>query len=407
MTVLGSPAERPINPAHVGYREVLRVPHAGRLLAGTLIGRLPNGMAPLTIVISAHGLGAAVSAGLAALYLAASAIGGPLIGRLVDRYGQTWPFSAAAVLSGLALVVVAAGSGHLLWTFAGVVVAGAAKAPLEAGLRVLFGTGPFMPSWVHQRTALALEAAAAELIYIVGPLLVAGIVMVSSAFVALLATAVLGVVGTALVVTTPPSRSWTGGRGRTGDWRGPLRSAQLRGLYLAMVGVGVPIGALTPLAVSAADTYGTPWLSGALPAVLSTGAVGGGLLYGARLWPGTAVQHLTVLSGAFAAGWLLITLVVGPLTALAGTLVPGLVMAPLLGAAFAVTGALAPAATVTQAQALLVSALDVGCAAGAAAAGVAPSWGLLPVGAASALLVLVATRRRLTMPAPRTPLTVS
>ncbi|MFM9540069.1 MFS transporter [Streptomyces turgidiscabies] len=407
VAVLGSTAEPPRRPVPVGYRDVLRVPCAARLLAGTLIGRLPNGMAPLAIVIGAHSSGAAISAALAALYLVASAVGGPLIGRLADRYGQTLPFSAATVLSTAALVGVAVGSQHAWWTVAGVTVAGAAKPPLEAGLRALFGTGPFMPSRAHQRTALSLEAAAQELIYVVGPLLVAGIVMVSSALAALVATAALGAVGTALVVTTPASRTWTTVRLHRSDWRGPLRSPQLRGLYLAMVGVGIPLGALTPLAVSAAAEYGTPWLSGALPAVLSLGAVAGGLLYGARLWPGTAVQHLIVLSSAFAGGWLLITLAASPTTALAGTVVPGLVMAPLLGVAFAVTGDLAPAGTATEAQALLVAALDVGCAAGAAAAGLAPTTGLLPAGAAGAALILVTARHRLSVTARRPPLPVS
>ncbi|WP_436318570.1 hypothetical protein [Streptomyces nodosus] len=66
------------------------MPHASRLLAGTLIGRLPTGMAPLAIVlISAPDSGYGLAGGLAALYLLANALGGPLLGRMVDRCGQT------------------------------------------------------------------------------------------------------------------------------------------------------------------------------------------------------------------------------------------------------------------------------------------------------------------------------
>lgn len=393
MTILGSTAKPPSRPVPVGYRDVLGVPYAARLLAGTLIGRLPSGMTPLAIVLVASDRsGVVVSAALAAVYLLASAAGGPLIGRLVDRFGQPRPFATAAMVSASALVVVAEGPRQLPWVAAGVAVAGASKPTLESGLRALFGTAHGMPTRDHQRTALALDAASQELIYILGPLLVAGISMTLSPSAALLATAALGVAGTALVVTAAPSRSWTSDRRRT-DWLGPLRSPQLRTLYLAMVGAGIPMGALTPLAVDRADAFGAPWLSGALPAVLSAGAVVGGLAYGARSWPSTASVHVSVLAGAFTAGWLPIIWAATPGTALAATILPGLAMAPLLASAFLVTGRLAPSGTTTEAHALLVAALDVGCAAGAAVAGLAPTLALLPAGAASAALILLTARR--------------
>jgi MFS family permease len=405
VTVLGPAGEPPSRPAPVGYRDVLRVPHAARLLTGTLIGRLPNGMAPLAIVlVSSNRSGAVVSATLAAVYLLASAAGGPLIGRLIDRFGQPRPFATAAVVSGVALVVVAAGPRQLPWVLAGVAVAGAAKPPLESGLRALFGTAHGMPTRDHQRTALAFDAASQEVIYVLGPLLVAGIAMALSPSAALLATAALGVAGTALVVTATPSRSWTAEH-RQADWLGPLRSPRLRTLYLAMAGAGIPIGALTPLAVDRAAAFGAPWLSGALPAVLSAGAVVGGLAYGARSWPGTASVHLSVLAVASAAGWLPIIWAGNPATTLAATALPGLAMAPLLASAFLVTGHLAPPGTTTEAHALLVAALDTGCAAGAAAAGLAPTLALLPLGAASAVLVLLSTRRPTVGSKPQLPLT--
>ncbi|MET8855522.1 MFS transporter [Streptomyces sp. NPDC004579] len=375
------------------YGDVLRVPHTARLLAATLLGRLPSGMAPLAILLATEGSGAAVSAGLTALYLLANAAGGPLLGRLVDRHGQTVPLAAAAALSALALGAVAGGPHPLAWTAAAVTVAGAAKPPLDAVLRALLGTA-LMPTARHRRTALTLDAACQELIYVVGPLLVAALALAASTSWALWATAVLGAAGTALVVTAPPSRSVTAQR-RTPDWMGPLRSSRLRLLYLAMLEVGVPIGALTPLSTASAAELGAPWLAGALPAALSIGAFAGGLIYGARSWPGTTGQHLFVLAAVSAAAWLPIALADHPSTALAAVVLPGLVMAPLLGTGFMAVGSLAPRGTATEAQALLVAALDVGCAAGTACAGLAPTTVLLPATAASAVLVLAAGHRRL------------
>ena len=234
-------------------------------MAGTLIGRLPTGMAPLAILVTGtQSYGAASGAALAALYLLASAVGGPLIGRQVDRHGQTVVFGVCAALSNAALLFVAAKLDQPWCAVTGVAVAGSTKATLDSGLRALWGSGPesVMPTPAHQRTALALDATSQEVIFAAGPLLVAALTMAVSASGALLATTVLGIAGTAMVVTTPSSRSWTPDPGRRADWLGPLRSRRLRTLYVAMVGVGVPMGALTPRAVDAAAEFGSPVLSG-------------------------------------------------------------------------------------------------------------------------------------------------
>ncbi|MEW1569643.1 MFS transporter, partial [Streptomyces sp. NPDC093509] len=195
----------------VGYREVLRVPYAGRLLAGTLIGRLPTAMAPLALLVvtaDAHGYGTASA--LAALYLLASAVGGPLSGRLADRYGQTLAFTAGAALSTIALVAVVAGPDRPSWAAGCVLVAGATRPALESGLRALWGTGAgsVMPSRAHQRTALMLDGASQELIYIAGPIAVVSIAVAASHQAALLATALVGLAGTVMVISTPVSRAW-------------------------------------------------------------------------------------------------------------------------------------------------------------------------------------------------------
>ncbi|WP_415939952.1 MFS transporter [Streptomyces sp. 039-1] len=384
----------PSGEERVGYREVLRVPYACRLLAGTLIGRLPTAMAPLAVlVVTADDHGYGTASALAALYLLASAVGGPLSGRLADRYGQARAFTTGAVVSTIALVTVVTGPDRSSWAAGCVLVAGATRPALESGLRALWGTGcgSVMPSRAHQRTALMLDGASQELIYIAGPIAVVSIAVTVSAQTALLATAAVGLAGTVLVVSTPVSRAWRAAPGRA-DWLGPIRSARLRTMYLAMVGVGVPIGAITPLAVAAGDRFHTPVLDGLLPAVLSAGAVLGGLIYGYRTWPGAHDRHLTVLSWVFVAGWLPLTAATGPATAVVATAVAGLPMAALLSCAFTLTGTLAPGRSVTEAYALLVAALDIGCALGTALAGALPTTALLPAGAVAGALVLTAIR---------------
>ncbi|MFI1700393.1 MFS transporter [Streptomyces bobili] len=352
---------------------------------------MPTAMAPLAIVLSAAQDGYAMAGSLTALYLLANAAGGPLAGRLVDRYGQTRTLTAGALVAAAGfLALAAAGTSHPGVAATCVLVAGLAKPPLDAALRAVWAV--LMPTRDHERVALSLDAATQELIYVGGPLLVVGVTAAASARWALLATAAVGVAGTMMVVSTPPSRSWKPAP-RRADWPGVLRSPSLRVLYLAMVCAGLPMGAITPLAVQTADRLHDAGLSGMLPAAVSVGALLGGLAYGARSWPGTTTQQLLILCGGFGAGWLPLLAARTPTAAMAACILPGLLMAPLLSAAYLRTSALAPAGSVTEASALLVAALDIGCAAGTAAAGLAPTAVLLPTGGAAACLVLLAARR--------------
>lgn len=388
-----SPGGAPVRP--IRYRDVLRVPGAAQMLAGTLIGRLPCGMAPLAVLLSADGR--AVGASLAAVYPLASAVGGPLSARLVDRCGQRGALSAGGAVSTGAFLLLAAVHGSLWWSVAAVAAAGAGRPPLEAALRSRWGSSAMMPSPAHRRTALVLDSGSQEVIYIAGPLLVTVIAQAASASWAIVATAVAGAVGTVVFVTAPHSRTCRANspRGR-GDWLGPVRVAGLRVLYASMACAGFSIGALTPVAVQAAHRFEAPALAGALPAALSAGAVMGGLLYGARPWRGGTGHLLSVLSAVFTAGLLLLAIAPTSAAALGAVLAPGLAMAPLLGTGFVVTSALAPPGRTTEAHALLVAALDIGCATGTAAAGAAHTPFLLPAGAAAAALICHTARRRLT-----------
>ncbi|MFJ8158385.1 MFS transporter [Streptomyces sp. NPDC094468] len=367
----------------VTYRAVLRVPCASRLLCSTLVGRLPSGMAPLAIVlVAAHRPGDAGTAGaLAAVYLLANAAGGPLLGRLVDRLGPTRVLTASALTACAGFTLILVPDVRVL----GAVVAGLVRPPLDATTRSLWPS--LMPGPEHERAAYALDASAQEAVYIVGPLAAAGVTMAVSAQAAVVATAAVGLAGTLWAVTLPPSRAWSRVP-RRADWLGPLRSGRLRQLYAAMACAGVPMGAVVPVAVHLSAHLQAPALAGVLPAVLSVGAVIGGLVYGARAWPGRVSGHLLVLCAVWAAGWLPLLAVTSAGPAVAACLAAGTAMAPLLSAAYVLTARLAPAGTATEAGALLVAALDVGCAVGTAAAGGPQGALLLPLGGAAAFLVL-------------------
>lgn len=240
-----------------GYLEILRARHAARLLVGTLVGRLPNGTAAIAVVLFARAEGGSYSlaGALAAVYGVAHAVGQPLLGRLVDLYGQPRVQLPAAVVSGLGMTAFAfMGLEPLPWAYAAMVVAGLFTPPLEGGLRALWpsvlrGKG----ERVH--TAYAMDAVAQEVMFTVGPLLVTLFVALWDPRTALVLLNVIGVLGALSVVASPPSRAWRS-EPREAHWLGALRSPGLLVLLVAFLFVGTALGSITLAARSYADDNG-------------------------------------------------------------------------------------------------------------------------------------------------------
>ncbi|THA27234.1 MFS transporter [Streptomyces sp. RKND-216] len=382
-----------------GYAELLRAKHAVRLLAGTLVGRLPNATAALAIVlfVRAEGGSYTLAGVLSAVYGLATAVGQPSLGRAVDLYGQPRVMFPAAVLSALGMGVFAlAGIADPVVSYGAVLVAGLFTPPLEGGLRALWPSVLKRQDRVH--AAYALDAVAQEVIFAVGPLLVTLLVAWWNEAAALLVINALGVLGALSVVVSPPSRNWRS-EPREAHWLGALRSGGLLALLGAFFFVGLALGSIAVAAVAYADGYGDSLISSYLLSALGAGALVGGVLYGARVWPGRPENRLQVLVAALAAGYLPLLLVPGPvaMTALAG--LSGLFLAPALACSFVVVDRHAPAGTVTEAFSWLVTTFGVGAAAGTAVvgpvleeAGTAAGFGVAGAGGVAAFLVLLATR---------------
>jgi MFS family permease len=374
------------------YVEFLRRPHAFRLLGGTLLGRLPNGMGALAIVLftRAHGGGYTLAGVLSAAYGLAMAAGQPVLGRAMDRFGQPRILASGAVAAaaGFAMLAVV-GLRPLPVAISGVVLAGFATPPLEAGLRALWPSVLAGPDEVH--AAYALDAAAQELLFTCGPLLVIAAASVSEGL-ALVFTGLLGVAGTLVVTSSGPSRTWRG-EGGGGHWAGPLRSPGIRVLIASLTCVGVALGVVSVAVVTYSDARHVSYASGLLLALMSAGALLGGIVYGRRPREGPAYRRLVLLMAGLAAGYLPLAWAppfpVMPLLAVCS----GLFLAPVLACTFTFVDRLAPRGTVTEAFAWLVTAFGVGSAVGAALAGLAGDaagvHGAFAVAGAGGLLALL------------------
>ncbi|MEU9489525.1 MFS transporter [Streptomyces decoyicus] len=352
----------------MSYASLLRGPHVTRLLVGTLVGRLPSAMAAVAIPLTLRRAGASYAfVGLAVgAFAIAAAVAGPLLGRLVDRVGQPRVLVPAAVLAGCGFLVIAAAPGHQATVLLGAVLAGAATPPLEPCLRALW---PDVVEAGKLESAYALDSASQELVFVGGPLVVAGCVAVGSPVEALWAGALLGLAGVAVVATAPPTRAWRA-PARVADWLGPLRSRGLVVLLISLTGVGVAIGTLNVVVVSYAEGHRLPGGAPALLALNALGALVGALLYGAvRRWPISPPLRALLLATGLTAGYALLCLLPEPPLMACLMLLTGLFLAPVLTVSFVLVGELAPAGTVTEAFAWLVTLMTSGTALGSALVG--------------------------------------
>jgi MFS family permease len=132
-----------VNGAGARYARILRTPDVGRLMAAALVARLPIGIDSLAIVLFLRQeTGSYASAGIvSAAFALGGGAGAPLLGRLIDRFGQ------GRVLVPLALGH-AAGLGAVVGlTLLGAPVAVLAVVALAAGLSIPPISATMRPLW--------------------------------------------------------------------------------------------------------------------------------------------------------------------------------------------------------------------------------------------------------------------
>ena len=347
-------------------------PAALRLFGISIAARLPLPM--LTIGVLVHVQSRTGSFGMAGLAGGALAItqgvGGPWLGRLADRHGQTAVLAVSAIACGAGLVGLAGLPSDAPATAVLVLaaVAGFATPPVPACTRALLPG--LMPDERSLRRAYAVDSATVELTWISGPPLVLGIGALCSTGVALCVAAGLLAVFTVLFAATRASRCWrpaaTDGR-RTG---GALRSDGVRLLAFVMAGAGVLFGATEVGVAAAAEALGSTTAAGPLLGLWGAGGFAGGL---AIAWAGGGVRSglgLAALLAALAGAHLTLIAATGSLFALALVLVlAGTLIAPTCASAYSMVEDAAPRGTTTEAFAWMTTAVAIGTSAGAASAG--------------------------------------
>lgn len=378
---------------------VLSTKQVPRLLLSMVVGRLPTGMAALAIVLvtRAHGAGYAVAGVLAGVYAASQAVGAPVLARAVDRWRQSPVLlgSAAASAVGFFCVGVLDVGSQVVPAAAAVALAGFATPPLEPCLRVLWSD---LLRGADVQAAYSLDTAMQELIFTFGPLVVLGCVAVFGPAGGLFGAAVLCLAGTVVFASAAPSRRWRG-EAVVRHWAGPLRSAALIRLLCAVAFVGLTIGTFTVAITGHAEAVSTRSSAAWFIAANAFGALIGGVANTAVRPSRDPSRRLLWLLLALALGYLPLILAPGVAGTLPLAFVSGIALPSVLATAMVLVDSLAPAGTVTEAFAWVVTAFGAGFALGSALAGVALDGGGYRVAVVGGLVGAGLVIVRLTSPA--------
>ncbi|MEU8612966.1 MFS transporter, partial [Actinoplanes sp. NPDC048791] len=193
------------------YRTVWRIPYAPTLLVAGMVSRLGIAMTPLALLLLVEeATGRYAAGGLAAgCYALAGAVVNPLTARIADRIGpapvlRLCALAHALVLTALALLTDAALPLLLVVS----AIAGATYPPLTGAIRGAWTTmtGGVVGPRVRQ-AALAAETSLFELIYVIGPLLVAALTVLRLGYgPALLVAAAVTLLGGLAVARVPVLR---------------------------------------------------------------------------------------------------------------------------------------------------------------------------------------------------------
>ncbi|MEU6732330.1 MFS transporter [Streptomyces physcomitrii] len=447
---MSSPSSGPALPGRAPrptYRQVLRVPHAARAMAGALLGRLSYGTVPLSLLLAvreASGSYAVAGTAMALFGLAGVALS-PARAAVIDRRGPARPLTALALCYALLLgLLTAAAVGGGVPDAALVALAAAAGAgtpPLGPVMRALWSRLAPDPELLQR--AYSLDSVAEELLYVLGPLLVGLLVAFASPAAGLALSAVLVLVGTLALTSSHAVRSTSGGSAACGSAAddgaaddgaaggsaagggaaeggsagaasakatpvaaapsgaapgrrsaaarllgGPRRwrSAPLAPVALLTGALGVGLGALDLLVVAFAEEAGAPGAVAWVLAALSAGSAVGGLVYGAVRWRLPLRTRLALAAVGLGLVLAPAGLTPGPFALALVAALAGVSVAPALTTAYLLADATAPPERRTRAGAWVNTAFNAGAAAGTAAAGLL--LGSLPVAACFALAAL-------------------
>lgn len=369
------------------YRSLVTIPGICPFIVGAFLARVGGAMFGVAVIVmvssrrGSYGLAGAVSA-VGVLVLAAA---GPLIGRLIDKYGQrrvALPFMVSSFLFSVACTACSLADAPV-WTLFVTYAASACLPEMGPLTRARWAyVLRDQPDRLH--VAMSFEQVADEAGFVLGPVIAVGLSTLVLPEAGLLAAAILFGVGTFVVLqnraTEPvvvPHHERPAGLA--------VRCPGLVPVTMALTMTGVIFGGNEVVAVAVADEAGQKPFSSVVLALFALGSMIAGLAYGARTFGSSLAKRLGLTAAAMAV--LEVPALFAPsLWWLAGVmLVAGCATAPLLITAMTLSQRILPRALVTEGLAIAVTGILVGISLGTAIAG----WAVEHLGAQEAYAVPV------------------
>ncbi|HTX44867.1 MAG TPA: MFS transporter [Solirubrobacteraceae bacterium] len=353
------------------YRALLALPGARAPMLLSIAGSVPIGMFGLAILLLARdATGSLAEAGrILGVFSLANAFGSVAQGRLMDRLGQGIVLRtvAACHVPALVVLVIAAHEHAAGWLLAVIAVFGGSTIPqLPAPMRSLWSM--LANSDEQRETAYAMVAIAFEVAVVTAPAIVALIVALASPTAAVLIAATLGASAAVAFSLTTASRRWRGTR-REAGWLGPLIAPGMRTVCGVLLLFGIAFGVAQVAVPAFTLERGSASAGGLLLACLSLGSLIGGVVYGSRNWPGALPPRLAGVMLGLGTGFALLAIPSDYLPLAVLLVIAGTPLAPAAVICSTLLDDVAPSGTVTEAYAVMVTAIVAGIAAGQALGG--------------------------------------
>ncbi|WP_326563012.1 MFS transporter [Micromonospora sp. NBC_01796] len=384
------------------YRKALALPGLRPLLLVSILARVP--MAASAVVLTLHvvslGYGYAAAGAVGGVMTVGSALGAPLLGRLVDRRG----LRPVLLLTTIASAVFWLTAPHLSYPvlLGSVLFGGLLTLPVFSVVRQSIAA--LVPP-ERRRQAYALDSMSVEVSFMTGPALAVLLATTVSPEVTMFAIgAGMVLSGVILFVLNPPTRTVAeatapGRPVARREWLTP----RLIGLLAISVAGTLVLGGTDVSVVAVLREHGQVGWTGAVLTMWAAYSLVGGFAYGALSRPVSPLL-LTVLLGlatipvGLGGGrWWLLSLALLP---------AGALCAPTLAATADAVSRLVPASVRGEAMGLHGSAITVGVALGAPLAGAiidttSPAWGFAATGLLGTLTALLSLPLHPRRPRPR------
>ena len=344
------------------YRELLKTPGVGRIIAAQLAARFPNGMISLALLLHIEHLTG--SYGAAGLVLAATSVGqaiaGPVTSRWMGVWGMRKVLTITTVISAAALLTIALVEMVLPASMALGLIAGLSTPPVQSAVRTVY------PKMVNSRQLtplFSLDASLQELIWVLAPVLITFVALQAGTTPAMVLIVVVLLAGCAWFILSPEI-----GRVRIPRSRRRIGKVLTKPPVLLATVVGfLLIGACAAVEAGVVATFGHGGFeAGIVLALFAIGSLTGGLSFGhIPIGRWAMARRLAVV----AAGLALTTISLNVFWIGGTLLVAGIGIAPALAVVFAITSASVKFSDTAEAYGWIGTGQLIGAAAGSAIAG--------------------------------------